>query len=968
MKKPTLATMFIILALAGHALAQVDLWVKKRLSDSGVYAGEVITYKLKVENVSLVDATGVKVSDVLPIGVTFLSASGEGAYDPMTGVWDVGFVAATGSVDFEKEMHITVRVDHCNPVGTDILNTASLLAVDQTDVNDGDNTVGDNTADKVIIVKEIGFTVINTDDAGRGSLRKAITKANANVSPIPDTIRFCIPGPGPHTISPLSALPTITDPVIIDGLTQPGASCSSWPPTLKIELDGTSAGSFADGLTITADNSTVRGLAINRFLSGDGIQISGNGSNHVECNLIGTDVTGTLDLGNGSDGVRLAFGTPTNTIGGAASGKRNLISGNGQNGVGIEGTGNIVQGNYLGTDVTGAIAIGNSADVQISSHNNLIGGAGPGESNVISSIIISGNGNLIQGNFIGTQADGVSPLGNGGGLAYFEPASNNTVGGSAAGAGNVIAYNRGGGVGFSTPPFAMNGTGNAFQRNAFFSNGGLGIDLGPFGVTANDLGDGDTGANNLQNFPVLTSANVTATQITVNGSLNSTANTSFTVEFFSNTACDPSNFGEGETFIGSATVMTDGTGNVSFSETFNVVVASGAFITSTATDPNGNTSEFSQCVEAVAPAKPFVLLADENVEIFGQANSDGDIHANNDIIFNQGNNSQHTGNLTAVDDIIVKKKNKIIGTAAGDEVDNAGTITGGFTENAGMAIIPLPILPDLDVHGKDITVAKSKTRVLDPGDYGKVIVEANGTLKLKSGDYKLYHLKTGEKAVLAIDLTSGLPITINVDKRLVFGKNVIMKLTPSTASTTLITFNIDEDDDDGDNDEGDVVVIGEGARVFGNFIAPETSVEIGIKARLKGAVCAENIRVKKDARFVHHSSAAAFPKESEVKESEVASDQSPVTSYQLAQNYPNPFNPSTRIAFSIKESGVVQLSVYNLQGQEVRTLVSGQMNPGHHTIMWNGRDNAGKIVPSGIYLYKLQVNGYAETRKMTFMK
>jgi hypothetical protein len=473
---------------------------------------------------------------------------------------------------------------------------------------------------------QMTYTVINTNDTGAGSLRQAIIDANAHANldaTTPDLIYFNIPGAGPHTIAPTSALPTITDPVIIDGLTQPGASCSSWPPTLLIELNGASAGSGVDGLTITAGNSTVRGLVINRF-ENNGIQISGNGSNHVECNLVGTDVTGTLDLGNSNNGVHLAFGTPNNTIGGAASGKRNLLSGNGQNGVAIGGamSGNTVQGNYLGTDVTGTIAIGNTVGVQMGS-SSIIGGAGPGEGNVISGngnagIIIIGNGNLIQGNFIGTQADGVNSLGNGSGLSYFEPASNNTVGGSAAGAANIIAYNTFSGVRFSTPPFAADGTGNAFQRNAFFSNGGLGIDLEALGVTANDVGDGDTGSNNLQNFPVLASANVAVTQITISGSLNSTANTNFTLEFFSNTACDPSNFGEGEIFIGSATVMTDGTGNVNFSETFNVVVASGSFITSTATDPNGNTSEFSQCVQAT-PAAP-------EMDVLGNAISiaDGD--------------------------------------------------------------------------------------------------------------------------------------------------------------------------------------------------------------------------------------------------------------------------------------------------------------------------------------------------------
>jgi len=249
-----------------------------------------------------------------------------------------------------------------------------------------------------------------------------------------------------------------------------------------------------------------------------------------------------------------------------------------------------------------------------------------------------------------------------------------------------------------------------------------------------------------------------------------------------------------------------------------------------------------------AVPKFFVLLADEDIQINGQVNSDGDIHANNDIFFNEGNKSQHTGNLTAVDDIIIKKKNKIIGTAAGDEVDNDGTITGAITENANVAEVPLPTIADFDAGDDDVEVDEDKTKTLVPGDYSEVKVEKGGKLKLSSGTYNLESLELGEKSVLSIDLTSGLPIVINVDEKLEFGKKVTMKLTPSTASTSLITFNIDDD----------VVVIGEGSKVFGSFIAPEATVEIGRKARFKGAVCAENIIVQKGARFVHHSSTAKF--------------------------------------------------------------------------------------------------------------
>ena len=144
------------------------------------------------------------------------------------------------------------------------------------------------------------FTVTNTNDSGVGSLRQAILDANAN--PGLDNINFAIPGAGPHTIQPTSGLPTITDPVIIDGYTQPGASLNTNGPglgsnaVLKIELDGSNAGAGASGLTITAGNSTVQGLVINRF-GQNGVLLGTKGGNVLEGNFIGTDVTGTVDLG-----------------------------------------------------------------------------------------------------------------------------------------------------------------------------------------------------------------------------------------------------------------------------------------------------------------------------------------------------------------------------------------------------------------------------------------------------------------------------------------------------------------------------------------------------------------------------------------------------------------------------------------------------------------------------------------------
>jgi hypothetical protein len=618
------------------------------------------------------------------------------------------------------------------------------------------------------------------------TLRAAIQCANRTAGT--DYIYFSI-GSGVQTIHPGSALPEVTDPVVIDGTTQPGYAASP-----VIELDGSGAGGAVNGLVISAGNSTVRGLVINRF-SGQGIRVITNGDNWVEGNFIGTDVTGTADLGNGGIGVAafadlnyvsrnvisgnqigvniagadnrvegnfigtdvtgtadlgnviagvfvsgsgnrvggtvrgarnlisgngdgVSFNGSTGIgnrvegnfigtdvtgmralpnsemgvnidlsdhvlIGGSIAAERNLISGNGQMGIFIRGTGgsasgNQILGNYIGTDVTGAFALGNgiagvwiqnasgnsvggpadgwrnvisgnaqygvhiittnhsgnnqvqgnfigtdasgTASVRngtgvdiIGSPNNLVGGTTPAARNVISgngtgvqiqdfvdpTNYSAATGNLVQGNLIGASFSGNGPVGNSShGVHITANASRNTIGGTDAGAGNVIAYNREAGVAVET------GTGNAILSNSIFSNGGrlspaLGIDLKNDGVTPDDAKDPDPGPNNLQNFPVLTAAS-SAVATTVSGTLNSTPNTTFTLQFFASPDADPSGFGEGQRFLGQTTVTTDANGNTGFSVNFLAAVPAGQFFTATATDPGSNTSEFSQGVVVTA--------------------------------------------------------------------------------------------------------------------------------------------------------------------------------------------------------------------------------------------------------------------------------------------------------------------------------------------------------------------------------
>ena len=194
-------------------------------------------------------------------------------------------------------------------------------------------------------------------------------------------------------------------------------------------------------------------------------------------------------------------------------------------------------------------------------------------------------------------------------------ADNVTIGGTTDGAGNTIAFNGGSGVTIGGLFRGNDGIGNTVLANSISSNGGLGIDLRKHpgiaagdGVTPNDVGDGDVGANHLQNFPVLAASLTGGGIVSVEGTLNSTSSTTFRLEFFANSVADPSGFGEGETFLGSTDVTTDAVGDASFAVSLAAAVPVGHLISATATDPDGNTSEFSGVVEA-EPGTPDLLVA-----------------------------------------------------------------------------------------------------------------------------------------------------------------------------------------------------------------------------------------------------------------------------------------------------------------------------------------------------------------------
>jgi titin len=347
---------------------------------------------------------------------------------------------------------------------------------------------------------------------------------------------------------------------------------------------------------IGANASDIDPAAERNVISGHNLAVDFDGghANTIAGNLIGSDITGLLPLGN------------TNGIGTNDANDQildNLISAAGSGALGIGGSGNLVAGNLIGTDITGTTSLGGGLydGVSIGGSNNIIGGTAPGARNVICGYARSGigiygagaTGNAVEGNYIGTDVTGTKALGNGPGV-LIDGASGNAIGGTAAGAGNTIAYNSSDGV------FLNGGSSNSILGNSIHDNGGLGISF-------------HGGANYGQAAPVLLSAVSSSSGTVLSGTLAGSPG-GVRIEFFSNQSPDPSGFGEGQTFLGFAT--TDAQGN--FTANLPETLQPGYFLAATATDVAGDTSQFSADV-IVKAATTTSLLTSVNPSVYGQS-------------------------------------------------------------------------------------------------------------------------------------------------------------------------------------------------------------------------------------------------------------------------------------------------------------------------------------------------------------
>jgi hypothetical protein len=366
--------------------------------------------------------------------------------------------------------------------------------------------------------------------------------------------------------------------------------------------------------------------------NGTGVSLTGAAAadNIVRGNLIGTSADGTADLGN-RWGI-FNSGAPSTVIGGTLPGEGNVISGSAIDGIAVtlEGaTGVRIEGNRIGTSADGMASIPNTQNgisVRFAASATIGGGTGVETRNLISGNIGTGirletDGNVVEFNSIGPNASFGGGLGNGSTGVSITGANNRIDS-------NVIRFNSGDGI-------LATGAGNGFSGNSISDNGGLGIDLGGDGVTANDAPD----ANGAQNFPVLTAAQSFGASTRVVGSLQSTPSTQFDIRFYQSPSCDASGNGEGQTQLGILVLSTNVDGVLNFDTFFEVATAVGVAVTATARNMTTNdTSEFSNCAIVDTPApEPDAAAIDVGVDLSATPEPDG-----GQILFFAGLTTQDT--------------------------------------------------------------------------------------------------------------------------------------------------------------------------------------------------------------------------------------------------------------------------------------------------------------------------------------
>ncbi len=810
----------------------------------------------------------------------------------------------------QSHLHTLFIEDFMESLCRRVLFVLSIILLNTTSIYSQTTFTVTSTGDGVDSQLSDG---ICNDGFGDCTLRAAIEQANYTGGL--DTILFDIPGAGPHTIQPNYALPSISESIVIDGTLEPDFSGSP-----IIELDGSNAGE-ADGILVTSGNSTIRGLVINRF-NGTGITLDQLGNNIIQGNFIGTNITGTDTLGNSGDGGIVLSSSSGNIIGGTTPGARNVISGNDGNGVSIvsgdgsEATENIIQGNLIGTDVTGTIALPNHSGIIIIAANNIIGGSVEGADNVISgntwegigiySDVIPAVGNIIVGNKIGTDITGTTALGNNVGVTVGG-ASQNIIGGTTENERNIISGNQWDGVALSSPSWSevYPTENNIIQGNY------IGTDItGTFAIgnsrgikieesNNNTIGGTNSGEGNLisgneHNGIVMYS--LSSENIVRGNCIGTDATGTDTIP--NGTSGITLRSGSSGNLIGGSEI---GAGNI-ISGNHRHGIEMGY-------DGGADSNVVQGNLIGTDITGQFPLGNDQTgISIYGGA-------FNNQI----GGQEENAGNLIAYN-------------------NGTGILINNTPSTAGNRLSQNSIFGNTSI-GIDLSVESNFpwTDGITPNDPG-------------DGDDGPNNLQNfPEISAAGIDVNGDLIVEYLVDSD------------PGNSAYPLYVEFFKSDP----NGSGQLF-LGYDVYLASDFTAGSKQFNLGDAGA--AGVAADDLLVTTASDLDGNTS--------EFSETIVISatvgipftDPGLPTVFTLHQNYPNPFNPVTEIRYELPERSLVSLTVYDLLGRRINELVNEMQEAGYKAIVWDATNDQGRPVSAGMYFYQVNSGTYTQTRKMILLK
>ncbi len=830
------------------------------------------------------------------------------------------------------------------------------------------------------VFSQTAFTVTSTGDGvdsqlsdgicndgyGNCTFRAAIEQANYTYGI--DTILFDISGTGPHTIQPNYALPDINESLVIDGTSEP-----DFTGTPIIEIDGSNAGESA-GLDIRSGGSTIKGLVINNFLHA-GIDMFFQGENTIVGNYIGTDVNGTTARPN-EVGIYAVNNSSGNQIGGINSTERNIIAGNNDAAiyVGDGAANNIIQGNYIGTDVTGTIALfGNG--INIASPDNLVGGTEPGAGNLISGTHGAGiwlgddspgtEGNIIQGNLIGTDVTGTLALPNEAGITITAP--NNTIGGSVEGAGNVISGNTYEGIGILAEALPV--TGNIITGNK------IGTDITGTIALGNGAGVSLQGTSqNVIGGLTETERNIISGNqyggISIDGSMNNvfdTENNTVTGNYIGTditgqhaignfhhgitiNESDNNTIGGSDTGAGNLISGNDRIGiNILDLSSYNSVQGNfiGTDATGTDTIPNGSagislrSGSSNNVIGGTDPGAANLISGNRAGISIGYSGTDSNIVQGNLIGTDITGQIPLGNNENGIDIYLGASDNQI-----GGNEENAGNLIA--FNSTGICINGPPL------QGNRV----SRNSIFHNGELGIDLSMAttwpytDGRTLNDAGD-----ADTGPNNLQNFPEITAAGIDDNGD--LIFEYQVDSDPVNSTYPIFVEFFK---------SDSG-----GSGQTFLGYDVYLATDHTIGYKQFNLGNAQAAGIAA--DDLLVATAS-DLDGNTSEFSEMIVISATVGISftepdlpaAYALNQNYPNPFNPVTEIRYELPERSLVSLTVYDLLGRKVAILISKMQDAGYKSVNWNATNDMGKPVSAGIYVYQLKADDFVQSNKMILLK